>query len=218
MIVATIGVVLILVALAGAASGSGNRDRPPASSARELLDARLARGEISADEHQRRRQVLTEAPPRRSQRPAWWLLAALGAILLVAGPLSAMPGSGTGWWDGHQRDMAGHMGWDRTASTPADPPVSGAPEVAIEAGDLWFDPARIEVEAGTTTNLVLENTGQVFHDLSIPDLDVHLEAGAGETAATALRSPDEGRYEFLCTVPGHAAGGMRGELVVTATP
>jgi uncharacterized cupredoxin-like copper-binding protein len=215
MIIATIGIALILVALAGAAAG--NRDRPPASTAREMLDARLARGEISADEHQLRCQVLTEAPPRRSSRRAWWLLAALG-VLLVVGPWSAMPGSGTGWWDGHQRDMAGHMGWNRTATAPADPPVSGAPEVAIEAGDLWFDPARIELEAGTTTNLVLDNTGQVFHDLSIPDLDIHLEAGAGETAATALRSPDEGRYEFLCTVPGHAAGGMRGELVVTTAP
>ncbi len=216
MIVAAIGIVLILVALAGAAGE--HRDRPCASTARELLDARLARGEISADEHQQRRQILTEAPPRRSSRPAWWLLATLGVILLVAGPWSAMPGAGTGWWDGHQWDMAGHMGWNRTATAPADPPVAGAPEVVVDAGDLWFDPARIELEAGTTTNLVLDNTGQVFHDLSIPDLDIHLEAGAGETAATALRSPDEGRYEFLCTVPGHAAGGMRGELVVTATP
>jgi uncharacterized cupredoxin-like copper-binding protein len=215
MIVATIGIALVLIALAGAASG--NRDRPSPSTARELLDARLARGEISADEHHHRRQVLTEAAPRRSSRPAWWLLAALGVILLVAGPWSAMPGTGTGWWDGHQRDMEGHMGWNRTASAPAEPPVSGAPEVLLDAGDLWFEPARVEVEAGRTVNLVLDNTGQVFHDLSIPDLDIHLEAGAGEIASTALSVSEAGRYEFLCTVPGHAAGGMRGELVVTAT-
>jgi uncharacterized cupredoxin-like copper-binding protein len=213
MIVATIGIALILIALAGAAGGS--RDRP--STARELLDTRLARGEISADEHQQRRQVLTEAAPRRTSRPAWWLVAALGVILLVAGPWSAMPDTGTGWWAGHPRDMAGHMAWNRSASAPAEPPVAGAPEVLIEAGDLWFDPARVEVEAGSTVNLALDNTGQVFHDLSIPDLDVHLEAGAAETASTALSISEAGRYEFLCTVPGHAAGGMRGELVVTAT-
>lgn len=115
-------------------------------------------------------------------------------------------------------NMAGHMGWNRTAAAPAEPPVSGAPEVVVEAGDLWFDPVRIDIAAGPTTNLVLDNTGRAFHDLSIPDLDVHLEADPGETTSTALRSPEAGRYEFLCTVPGHAAGGMRGELVVTASP
>jgi hypothetical protein len=101
-------------------------------------------------------------------------LAALGINLLVAGPWSAMPGTGTGWWGGHQRNMAGHMGWNRTASAPAEPPVAGAPEVLIDAGDLWFEPARVEVEAGSTVNLVLDNTGQVFHDLSIPELDILL--------------------------------------------
>jgi hypothetical protein len=125
-IVATIGIALILIALAGAAGG--NRDRPSPSTARELLDTRLARGEISTDEHQQRRQVLTEATPRRSSRPALWLLAALGVILLVVGPWSAMPGTGTGWWGGHPGDRAGHMGWNRTASAPAEPPVAGAPE------------------------------------------------------------------------------------------
>jgi uncharacterized cupredoxin-like copper-binding protein len=215
MIATAVGIALALIVLAGAAGG--NRGRPSPSAARELLDARLARGEIAADEHQQRRQVLTEAAPRRSSRRAWWLLAALGVILLVAGPWSAMPNAGTGWWAGHQRDMAGHMGWNRTASAPAEPPVAGAPEVLIDAGDLWFEPARVEVEAGRTVNLVLDNTGQVFHDLSIPELDVHLEAGAGEIVSMALSVSDAGRYEFLCTVPGHAAGGMRGELVVTAT-
>lgn len=114
--------------------------------------------------------------------------------------------------------MAGHMWWNRTTTTPAGPSVASAPEVLIEAGDLWFDPARVEVEGGSTVNLVHDNIGQVFHDLSIPDLDVHLEAGADQAASTALRVAGPGRYEFLCTVPGHAAAGMRGELVVTAAP
>jgi uncharacterized cupredoxin-like copper-binding protein len=217
MIVAIIGIALLLVAVAGAAGGS--RDRPSPSTASEFLDARLTRGEISTDEHQQRRQVLNEAAPRRTSRPALWLVAALGVILLLAGPWSAMPGTRAGWWAGHPRDMAGHLGWDRTTSTaPAEPLVAGAPEMVIEAGDLWFEPARVEVETWSTVTLVLDNTGQVFHDLSIPDLDVHLKAGAGETASTALRISEAGRYELLCTVPGHAAGGMRGELVVTAAP
>jgi uncharacterized cupredoxin-like copper-binding protein len=216
MIVAVIGIALILVAIVAAAGG--NKDRPSPSTAGALLDARLARGEISTDEHRQRRQVLTATTPRRTPGGAWWLLAVLGVILLVAGPWSAMPGTGTGWWDGHPRDMAGHMGWNRTTTALAEPPVAGAPEVVIEAGDLWFDPAGIEVEVGSSVNLVLDNTGQVFHDLSIPDLDVHLAADAGETASTALSISEAGSYDFLCTVPGHSAAGMRGELMVTAAP
>jgi plastocyanin len=73
-------------------------------------------------------------------------------------------------------DMAHHLGWNRTAAAPAEPPVAVAPEVVVAAGDLWFAPARVVIEAGTTVNLI------------------------------------------LCTVPGHASRGMRGELVVVAAP
>lgn len=35
-----------------------SHDRPPASTARQILDERLARGEISLDEYQQRRDLL----------------------------------------------------------------------------------------------------------------------------------------------------------------
>lgn len=213
MVVASIGLLLIVIAGAGATSQRHDRRT---SAAHEILDARLADGEITPDEHQQRNQVLADVPPRRASPGAWWLLAGLGAILLLAGPVTAPAGPGAGWWAGHPMTMADHMGWTGTAAASAEPPVSGAPEVVVEAGELWFAPVRIDIAAGTTTNLVLDNTGQVFHDLSIPALDVHLEAAAGQSAATALGTPAAGTYEFLCSVPGHAAGGMRGELVVTA--
>lgn len=216
MLVSTIGIALILFATVGAVRWG--RARPVRSSTEELLDARLARGEISADEHRRRRQVLGETAPRQAPAAVWWLVSGVGVLLLVAGPLTAGPGTGTGWWADHHRNMAGHMRWSGTATAPAEPLVSGAPEVVIEAGDMWFDPDRLEIDAGATVNLVLDNTGQAFHDLAIRGLDLHLEAGAGETAKGALHTPEAGRYEFLCTVRGHASAGMRGELVVTTTP
>jgi putative membrane protein len=40
----------------------GNKTPPPAANAREILDARLARGEIRADEYDRLRNLM-EAPP-----------------------------------------------------------------------------------------------------------------------------------------------------------
>ena len=39
--------------------------------------------------------------------------------------------------------------------------------------------------------------------------------GAGETASIDFQAPDEpGEYVFVCTFPGHYAGGMKGVLVV----
>ena len=40
-------------------------------------------------------------------------------------------------------------------------------------------------------------------------------AGAGETVEITFAAPTEpGEYVFLCTFPGHFAGGMKGKLVV----
>lgn len=217
MIIMPVAILLIVVATVGLTTRSGREnDHSPA---RQLLALRLARSEITLDEHQRRTQILTERRPRQAPRGLLWTLGATGLVLLLlAAPLTGQARPGDGWWGGHGPSMAGHMGWNQTAAAPSDPPVSGAPERTVEAGDLWFEPDRIEIEADRTTNLVLDNTGQAFHDLSIPELDLRLEAQPGQTSSTALQAPEAGTYEFTCTVPGHAAAGMRGELVVTASP
>jgi uncharacterized cupredoxin-like copper-binding protein len=215
MLTQTIGVLLLILAVVGLATRRGRQvGHAPALL---LLDTRLARGEITPDEHRQRSQTITDVATRRARGGWWWLLGGLGVALLVAGPLTTGASPGAGWWSGHPMGMAQHMGSNRTAAAPTDPSASGAPEQIVEAGDLWFAPDRVELEAGRTINLVLDNSGRVFHDLSIPDLDVHLDARPGETSSAVLRVPEAGTYEFTCTVPGHAAAGMRGELVVTAS-
>lgn len=43
-------------------------------------------------------------------------------------------------------------------------------------------------------------------------------AGGGETVEVTFRAPEEsGEYEYICTFPGHYAGGMKGTLVVKDT-
>jgi azurin len=39
-------------------------------------------------------------------------------------------------------------------------------------------------------------------------------AGVGETLEVSFKAPDAGTYPFVCTFPGHAAGGMKGTLTV----
>lgn len=40
-------------------------------------------------------------------------------------------------------------------------------------------------------------------------------AGGGETVEVTFTAPEEpGKYEYICTFPGHYAGGMKGVLIV----
>jgi azurin len=39
-------------------------------------------------------------------------------------------------------------------------------------------------------------------------------AGVGETVEVSFKAPDAGTYPFICSFPGHVAGGMKGTLVV----
>jgi azurin len=39
-------------------------------------------------------------------------------------------------------------------------------------------------------------------------------AGVGETVEVTFAAPAAGTYPFICTFPGHVAGGMKGTLVV----
>jgi nitrite reductase (NO-forming) len=41
------------------------------------------------------------------------------------------------------------------------------------------------------------------------------QLGKGQSASLSVAIPKPGNYEYLCTVPGHAAGGMKGILKVT---
>jgi nitrite reductase (NO-forming) len=135
----------------------------------------------------------------------------LAAVLLMVGALVAMgAGMGSGWWG----SMGGHMGSSGGSSGVSADPVAGASTVDVRAGDLWFEPDTVEVTAGETVNVTVTNEGRVFHDLTVPDLDFAIDVAAGDTITGVLEVPGTGEYEFLCTVPGHAGAGMRGELIV----
>lgn len=96
----------------------------------------------------------------------------------------------------------------------ADSPVAaGAREIDVTARSLAFDPDRIRVDAGEAVAIVLTSS-DVQHDFTIDALDAHVAVGPGETARGGFRAAGPGRYEFYCSVPGHRAGGMEGELVV----
>ena len=86
--------------------------------------------------------------------------------------------------------------------------------VEVEAGDLYFDPESLETTAGET-EFRLVNTGAVFHDLVVEEVDDTLIAAAeaGETA-TGTVELEPGTYTLYCSVPGHRSS-MEATLTVS---
>lgn len=209
--------VIVLVALVIAAVLAGSsRSGDDRTGAVDLLDRRLATGELTVEEHAERREVLLQTgmtdATRRPTSAAPLVLVVLVVMIAVAAAVATSAGSwrgphGGGW-------MSGHMGAGGSSGSSAQP-VSDARTVEVEAGDLWFAPDTIEVVAARPVNLALHNTGRMFHDLSVPAAGVVISAEAGDETTGGLVLADPGTYEFLCSVPGHAQAGMRGTIVVT---
>lgn len=225
-ITATIlGVLGIAAAVAAiiAATRSKEDQGPSTSEARVILDERLATGEIDPVEHQERLATLERHEEPTSARRPWALVAGIVAVVLLIGLailLMTPAGPGGGW--GPQRGgpmgdhMPGMMGGGTTTESDAPDAATDVDELTIEAGDLYFSPDEVEVTAGETVNLVLDNQGDAFHDLDIDGIDFRLAADPGTTDTGALTIDEPGTYTFSCTVPGHASAGMEGTITVVA--
>jgi Cu+-exporting ATPase len=125
----------------------------------------------------------------RRLREAWFLGAIAVSALVVAGAVMAA---------------------DRAVDSAAQP-------VQVVARDLAFEPANVTITAGRTAVLTFRNEGSMFHDWEVDGV-ANVDAGArpGQTQRLRFTIDRPGTYEVLCTVPGHAAAGMTGTLVVEA--
>jgi uncharacterized cupredoxin-like copper-binding protein len=100
------------------------------------------------------------------------------------------------------------------AQAPAEP--ADAQRVTVTVGNsMLFTPASVVVTAGRPVELVLRNGGGTAHDFALTEgtsSPVKIEAQGGQTVRGTFTIDTPGTYEFICTVPGHAAAGMRGTL------
>jgi nitrite reductase (NO-forming) len=90
--------------------------------------------------------------------------------------------------------------------------------VTVTMYDMGFKLSKSVVRPGTVVFRTV-NDGIVEHDLRIKRVGPPTGLGTpmlgpGERATLMVRIPKAGRYPFVCTVPGHAAAGMKGTLVV----
>ena len=87
-----------------------------------------------------------------------------------------------------------------------------AGEIAISAFDLGFEPSTVDVPAPGTYTVHFTNDGALVHDLTFDGQPTQV-AEPGEMITFEVTIP-EGGTTFLCSVPGHADGGMTGAVTV----
>ena len=103
------------------------------------------------------------------------------------------------------------------AAARSDHPATRTTTVRVTMREFRFKLSRGRVPVGRV-RLVVHNAGLLVHDLAIAGRRTRrLARGRNQTLIVTFRK--SGRYAYHCTVPGHAAVGMKGVLLVgTAKP
>jgi len=76
-----------------------------------------------------------------------------------------------------------------------------------------FDVTTIKASPGDL-KITLREQGSGEHTFAIKDKDFELKVDSGKRVASDTINLPAGTYEFECTIPGHAAQGMKGKIVV----
>jgi nitrite reductase (NO-forming) len=83
--------------------------------------------------------------------------------------------------------------------------------VTVTATEFHFKLSKTSVPHGTVT-FTVKNAGKLGHDFKIGGKKTPvIKPGRSATLTVTLKA---GKAAYLCTVPGHAAAGMKGSLTV----
>jgi nitrite reductase (NO-forming) len=117
--------------------------------------------------------------------------------------------AGAGWTAGVFAASSG--------SNPSSAHVSNATiRVSVVATEFKFRLSRKSVPAGSTVIFRVVNNGKIAHDFAIAGKKTPL-IQPGKAATLKVR-PSKGLKPYKCTVPGHAAAGMKGVFAVGVKP
>jgi uncharacterized cupredoxin-like copper-binding protein len=90
--------------------------------------------------------------------------------------------------------------------------TASATTIQVKGGEFFFKLSTKSIAKPGKVTFVFKNVGHVAHDFKI-NRKVTPKIGPGKTAKLVVTFK-KGKYPFLCTVPGHAAAGMKGVLTV----
>jgi uncharacterized cupredoxin-like copper-binding protein len=97
-------------------------------------------------------------------------------------------------------------------AAPATHTASKATTVTVAASEFKFKLSKTSVPKGSVT-FVVTNKGKTAHDFKI-DGKKTPRLQPGKSAKLVVTFAKAGKFPYLCTVPGHAAAGMKGTLTV----
>src|SRR5690625_4393480 len=86
-----------------------------------------------------------------------------------------------------------------------------------EKGDIaGIDNPDLVVPEDAVVQINLVNGDGATHDIAIPEFNASSDEVHKKGSATAIvfRASKEGTFEYLCTLPGHKAAGMFGNIIV----
>jgi uncharacterized cupredoxin-like copper-binding protein len=93
------------------------------------------------------------------------------------------------------------------------PTAAAVTTVQVKGGEFFFRLSTKSVARPGKVTFVFKNSGHVLHDFKINGKKTPL-IGPGKTARLVITFKKKAKYSYLCTVPGHAAAGMRGSFTV----
>ena len=88
-----------------------------------------------------------------------------------------------------------------------------ATSVQVKGGEFFFRLSTKSAKKPGKVTFVFKNIGNVAHDFKINGKTTSL-LQPGKTARLIVTLKKKGKFPYLCTVPGHAAAGMRGTFTV----
>ena len=88
-----------------------------------------------------------------------------------------------------------------------------ATTVQVKGGEFFFRLSTKSIAKPGKVTFVFKNTGHVAHDFNINGKTTPL-LQPGKTSTLVITFKKKAKYSYLCTVPGHAAAGMKGVFTV----
>jgi uncharacterized cupredoxin-like copper-binding protein len=88
-----------------------------------------------------------------------------------------------------------------------------ATTVNVSGGEFFFKLSTKSISKPGTVTFNFKNVGHVAHDFKINGKATPM-IQPGKTAKLVVTFTKKGSFPYLCTVPGHAAAGMKGTFTV----
>jgi uncharacterized cupredoxin-like copper-binding protein len=99
------------------------------------------------------------------------------------------------------------------ASGSASPARGASAAIQVKGGEFFFKLSTKSIAKPGKVTFVFKNVGHITHDFKINGKRTPL-IQPGKTARLVVTFKKKAKYTYLCTVPGHAAAGMKGVFTV----